>query len=67
MGRRKREPMSEGKKNIIAGLLQEYYIKTAKDIEDALKDLLGGTIQKMLKSEMNEHLGYYYFKKTTSL
>ena len=34
MGRRKREPMSEGKKNIIAGLLQEYDIKTAKDIED---------------------------------
>ena len=34
MGRRKREPMSEGKRNIIAGLLQEYDIKTAKDIED---------------------------------
>ena len=34
MGRRKREPMSEGKKNIIAGLLQEYDIKTVKDIED---------------------------------
>ena len=32
MGRRKREPMSEGKRNIIAGLLQEYDIKTAKDI-----------------------------------
>ena len=27
--------MSEGKKNIIAGLLQEYDIRTAKDIEDA--------------------------------
>lgn len=34
MGRRKREPMSEGKRNIIAGLLQEYDIKTANDIED---------------------------------
>ena len=34
MGKRKREPMSEGKRNIIAGLLQEYDIKTAKDIED---------------------------------
>ena len=30
MGRRKREPMSEGKRNIIAGLLQEYDIKTAR-------------------------------------
>lgn len=36
MGRRKREPMSEGKKNIIAGLLQEYDIKTAR-ISPALR------------------------------
>ena len=34
MGRRKREPMSESKRNIIARLLQEYDIKTAKDIRD---------------------------------
>ena len=34
MGRRKREPMSEGKRNIITVLLQEYDIKTAKDIRD---------------------------------
>ena len=64
MGRRKREPMSEGKKNIIAGLLQEYDIKTAKDIEDALKDLLGGTIQEMLESEMDEHLGYHEYERS---
>lgn len=55
---RKRELMSEGKKNIIGMLLEEYEIKTAKDIEDALKDLLGGTIQEMLEYEMDEHLGY---------
>ena len=35
MARRKREPMSEGKKNIIGMLLEEYDIKSAKDIEDA--------------------------------
>lgn len=52
MGRRKREPMSEGKRNIITGLLQEYDIKTAKDIEDALKDLMSGTIQEMLEAEI---------------
>ena len=34
MARRKREPMSEGKKNIIGMLLEEYDIKSAKDIED---------------------------------
>lgn len=37
MGRRKRERMSEGKKNIIGILLEEYDIRSAKDIEDALK------------------------------
>ena len=52
--------MSEGKRNIIAGLLQEYDIKTAKDIEDALKDLMSGTIQEMLEAEMDEHLGVQF-------
>ena len=64
MGRRKREPMSEGKRNIITGLLQEYDIKTAKDIEDALKDLMGGTIQEMLEAEMDEHLGYSSYERS---
>ena len=64
MGRRKREPMSEGKRNIIAGLLQEYDIKTAKDIEDALKDLMGGTIQEMLEADMDEHLGYSSYERS---
>lgn len=64
MGRRKREPMSEGKKNIIAGLLQEYDIQSAKDIEDALKDLLGGTIKEMLEAEMAEHLGYGAYERS---
>jgi len=50
-------PMTEGKKNIISALLQEYDIKSAEDIQDALKDLLGGTIQEMLEGEMDEHLG----------
>ena len=64
MARRKREPMSEGKKNIIGMLLEEYDIKSAKDIEDALKDLLGGTIQEMLESEMDEHLGYKEYERS---
>ena len=45
------KPMTEGKRNIIAGLLQEYDIQSAEDIQEALKDLLGGTIQEMLESE----------------
>jgi putative transposase len=50
--------MTEGKRNIIHQLLQEYDIKTAEDIQDALKDLLGGTIKEMMEAEMDHHLGY---------
>ena len=53
---KKIEPLSEGKNQIIAPLLKEYYIQSAEVIQDALKDLLGGTIQSMLESEMSEHL-----------
>lgn len=50
--------MTDGKKNIIQQLLQEYDIETAEDIQDALKDLLGGTIKEMMEAEMDDHLGY---------
>ena len=50
MGRRKREPMSEGKRNIIAGLLQEYDIRTVNDIEDALKDLLDRSVRRTFQA-----------------
>ena len=57
--------MTEGKRNIIAGLLQKYDIQSAEDIQEALKDLLGGTIQEMLESEMNEHLGYEKYEHSS--
>ena len=50
--------MTDGKRNIIRMLLEEYDIESALDIQDALKDLLGGTIKEMMESEMDEHLGY---------
>ena len=50
--------MTEGKRQIIQQLLQEYDIETAEDIQDALKDLLGGTIKEMMEAEMDDHLGY---------
>ena len=60
----KPKPMTVGKKNLIQGLLQEYEIESAEDIQDALKDLLSGTIQEMLESEMNEHLGYDKYERS---
>ena len=50
--------MTEGKRNIIQQLLQEYDIQTAEDIQEALKDLLGGSIKEMMEAEMDNHLGY---------
>ena len=47
--------MTEGKRNIIQQLLQEYDIQSAEDIQEALKDLLGGTIKEMMEAEMDEH------------
>ena len=52
------KPMTEGKRNIIRGLLEEYDIETAEDIQAALRDLLGGTIKEMMEAEMDDHLGY---------
>lgn len=60
----KPKPMTEGKRNIIQGLLQEYDIETAEDIQDALKDLLSGTLQEMLESEMDEYLGYEKYERS---
>ena len=51
-----RVQMTEGKRNIIQQLLQEYDINSAEDIQDALKDLLGGTIKEMMEAEMDDHL-----------
>ncbi len=69
MANRKKEvykpkPMTEGKRNIIQGLLQEYDIETADDIQDALKDLLSGTLKEMMETEMDEHLGYDKYERS---
>lgn len=69
MANRKKEvykpkPMTEGKRNIIQGLIQEYDIETAEDIQDALRDLLSGTLKEMMETEMDEHLGYDRYERS---
>ena len=59
--------MTEGKRNIIQQLLQEYDIETTEDIQDALKDLLGGTIKEMMEAEMDDHLGYQKSERSDNL
>ena len=42
MGRPRKSPsMTDGKREFITRLTEEYDIKTAEDIQDALRDLLG--------------------------
>lgn len=70
MARKKRPvhkvQMTEGKREIIRGLLEEYDIEDAHDIQEALKDLLGGTIKEMMEAEMDEHLGYEKSQRSDS-
>lgn len=63
---KRKERLSEGKKNIIADLIREYDIQSAEDIQDALKDLLGGTIESMLAAELDNHLGYDEYEPSDS-
>lgn len=60
----RRQKLTEEKKSIIAGLIEAYDIKTTKDLQEALKDLMGGTIQEMLEAELDEHLGYDRYEAT---
>ena len=53
MGRPRKSPsMSDGKREIIARLIEEYDIRSAEDIQNALRDLLGRIIQGMMEGEM---------------
>ena len=58
--------MTEGKRDVIRSLISEYDIKTVQDIQDALKDLLGGTIKEMMEAEMDSHLGYEKSQRSDS-
>lgn len=58
------KPLTEGKRNIIVSLIDEYDIETADDIQEALKDLLGGTLRSMMEAEMDEHLGYQSYARS---
>lgn len=44
--------------------MQEYDIETAADIQDALKDLLSGTLKELMETEMDDHLGYDRYERS---
>lgn len=43
---------------LVKAILDEYKPETAKDVQDALKDIFGPIFESMLQGEMNAHLGY---------
>lgn len=50
--------MTISRKNLIKQFIRENNLKTAQDVQDALKDLFAETLQGMLEAEMDNHLGY---------
>ena len=53
-----RVQMTEGKRNMIHQLLEENDMQTEEDIQETLKDLIGGTIKEMMEAEMDDPLAY---------
>ena len=56
MGRKER--MSPERKEFIQQFLVQNDIKSAHDIEIALKDMMKETLQTMLENELTQQLGY---------
>ena len=49
---------NKSKNELVQAILDVYQPETAKDVQDALKDVFGPTFEAMLQGEMNSHLGY---------
>jgi len=50
--------MSKLTKEQKRAILKEYNVKTAEDINHALKDMFGGLLQEALEAELDTELGY---------
>lgn len=53
------------KREIVKYIIENYNPKSATDITEALKDLLGETLQGMLEAEFDEHMGYEKYEQKT--
>ena len=53
------------KKDIVKYIIDEYGVTSPNDITNALKDLLGETLQEMLDTEFDEHMGYDKYDQKT--
>lgn len=60
----RKERISEERKNLIKEFINQNNITTAKDIEEALKNMFKNTLQEMLEAEMTTQLGYEKYEYT---
>lgn len=60
--------MSYLNKDLLREFIKQNELKTAKDVQNALKEMFAETLEEMLEAELDEHLGYtkydYKNKKT---
>ena len=49
---------NKSKNELVEAIIDAYQPETAKDVQDALKDIFGPMFEAMLQGEMNCHLGY---------
>jgi transposase-like protein len=64
--KRNRHRLTPEKREIINYLIDEYNVQSIADMQNALKDLLGGTIQGMLEAELDDDLGYVKNERTVT-
>ena len=56
MPRKRKNEIPEEKLEIMRQIIEKYDVETAADLQEALKDLLGGTIQTMLNQELESQI-----------
>jgi transposase-like protein len=64
MSTKNRSKLTPEKKELIGKIIEMYEPKSFAEIHDALKELLGGTLEGMLEAELDETLGYEKHEKT---
>ena len=62
MAKKPVKQLSPERKELISKLIDEFDIKSAKDIEDAFKDMFSPMLQDMLEGELDDHLGYWKYE-----
>ena len=56
MGRKSKREMAPEKRELLRQLVDTYQVESAQDLQEALKDLLGETLQTMLEQELEDQM-----------